>query len=90
MTTTSEDDLTVHLDTDSKNNITRAAALRGISIDEYIRNVVVAQARREIDAAAHQIIALTPEEQLAFWQALNEPVKLTENQKALGALMRGE
>ena len=35
-------------------------------------------------------ITLTPEQQLVFWTALNEPVVLTEAQKRLGALMRGE
>lgn len=34
-------------------------------------------------------IKLTPAEQLAFWQALSAPVKLTRAQKKLGKLMRG-
>lgn len=33
-------------------------------------------------------IRLSPEDQLAFWKALNEPVQLTEAQKRLGAIMR--
>jgi uncharacterized protein (DUF1778 family) len=52
--------------------------------------VVVAQAHREVQAAEHQVIALTPAEQQAFWQALQEPLALTEAQQTLGALMRGE
>jgi uncharacterized protein (DUF1778 family) len=51
---------------------------------------VVAQARREIQAAEQQVIALTPAEQREFWQALQEPTALTARQQALGVLMRGE
>jgi hypothetical protein len=35
-------------------------------------------------------MALTAEEQLAFWEALVEPAKLTPAQRRLGALLRGE
>ena len=35
-------------------------------------------------------LCLTPEEQLAFWNALNETPKLTAAQRRLGAVMRGE
>ncbi|WP_295447346.1 DUF1778 domain-containing protein [uncultured Thiodictyon sp.] len=79
----------VRLDPDSKGSITRAAQLRRISVSDYVRSVVVAQARRELEAAANQVITLTPDEQLAFWQALSEPTQLTPAQQALGALMRG-
>jgi uncharacterized protein (DUF1778 family) len=68
--------------------LTYAAVLRGISVSEYVRRVATAQARKEI-AADHQTIALTPDEQLAFWNALAAPVKLTKAQKKLGCLMRG-
>lgn len=40
-------------------------------------------------AAGEQVIALTPDEQLAFWTALSEPAKLTAAQKRLGRLMLG-
>jgi len=59
-------------------------------VRHYVRSVVVAQARREIQSAEQQIIALTPAEQQAFRQALQEPIVLTAAQRALGALMRGE
>lgn len=36
------------------------------------------------------VIKLSPEGPLALWKALNEPVHLTEAQKRLGKLMRGE
>jgi hypothetical protein len=55
-----------------------------------VRTVTVAQARKEVLASREQIISLTPEEQLAFWTALNETPKLTAAQKGLGKVMRGE
>jgi uncharacterized protein (DUF1778 family) len=81
--------LMVRLDSDSKDVLARAAELRGISVSAYVRQVTVAQARKEVEAAGGQTIALTPEEQLAFWTALAAPVKLTAAQKKLGKLMRG-
>jgi uncharacterized protein (DUF1778 family) len=80
----------VRLDPDSKTCIVRAARLRHVSVSDYVRSVVVAQACREIHAAEQQVIALTAAEQQAFWQALQEPITLTAAQQALGALMRGE
>jgi uncharacterized protein (DUF1778 family) len=82
--------LMVRLDEESKNYLRRAADLRGISVSAYVRLVTVAQARREVESAGEQVIALTPEEQLAFWNALHRPVRLTEAQRQLGAIMRGE
>lgn len=82
--------LMVRLDEESKTVLTRAAELRRISVSDYVRTVTVTQAKKEVVAAEEQIISLTPEEQLAFWTALNESIKLTPAQKKLGALMRGE
>ncbi len=81
--------LIVRLDASSKGALVRAAELRGISVSDYVRQVTVAQARKEIEAAGRAIV-MTPAEQLAFWNALNEPVSLTAAQKRLGKLMRGE
>ncbi|HTU93934.1 MAG TPA: DUF1778 domain-containing protein [Gemmataceae bacterium] len=86
---TSSRSLVVRLDEESKLFLTRAAELRHISVSDYVRAVTIAQARREVRDAEQQIITLSPEAQLAFWNALNEPVHLTEAQKQLGALMRG-
>jgi len=80
----------VRLDEESKGVLTRAAALRRISVSDYVRQVTISQARKEVDAAAERTIGLTSDEQLAFWTALNAPVKLTAAQKKLGKLMRGE
>ena len=82
--------LMVRLDNQSKEYLSAAAQLRRISVSDYVRTVTVAQARREVLAARDQTISLTPEEQLAFWNALNETPKLTAAQRRLGSAMRGE
>lgn len=82
--------LMVRLDAESKQALAAAAELRRISISDYVRTVTVAQARREVASARDQTILLSPDEQLAFWQALQAPPKLTPSQKRLGALMRGQ
>jgi len=78
------------LDQGSKRSLAQAAELRGISVSDYVRTVTVAQARREVQAAKEGVIVMTPEEQLAFWEALNEVPRLTAAQRELGAIMRGE
>jgi uncharacterized protein (DUF1778 family) len=82
--------LMVRLDAASKSALAKAAKLRKISVSDYVRTVTVAQARREVEAARGQTIAMSPEEQLAFWTALNETVVLTPAQRKLGELMRGK
>lgn len=82
--------LMVRLDADSKRALAEAAELRRISISDYVRTVTVVQAKREVQGAQDRTIRLSPDEQLAFWQALQAPVKLTRAQKRLGKLMRGE
>ena len=81
--------LIVRLDDESKTCLAQAAQLRRISVSDYVRTITVAQARREVQAASEQVLSLTPEEQLAFWKALNEPAKLTQAQRRLSAVMRG-
>ncbi|OHB82311.1 MAG: hypothetical protein A2V98_10280 [Planctomycetes bacterium RBG_16_64_12] len=80
----------VRLDEESKQCLAQAAELRKISVSDYVRFVTVPQARREVRAAQEQVIALTPEEQLSFWKALEETPKLTPAQRRLGSVMRGE
>ena len=82
--------LMVRLDAQSKRCLAKAAGLRHVSVSDYVRTVAVPQARREIQAAREQVVALTAEEQLAFWNALNETPVLTTAQRRLGAIMRGE
>src|SRR5438128_2696500 len=81
--------LMVRLDRESKNALVQAAELRGISVSDYVRTITVAQARKEVAAAIVQTIALTADEQLAFWTALDSPVKLTARQKKLSKLIQG-
>jgi uncharacterized protein (DUF1778 family) len=81
--------LMVRLDAESKAFLSEAAQLRRVSVSDYVREVTVAQARREVLAARAQTIALTPEEQLAFWNALQETPQLTPAQRRLGAMMQG-
>jgi len=82
--------LMVRLDQESKAFLAEAAELRRISVSDYVRTVTVAQARKEVLAAREQTLAMTPEEQLAFWNALSETPRLTDAQRRLGSVMRGE
>ena len=82
--------LMVRLDKSSKTVLKEAASLRRISVSDYVRAVTLSQARREVESARHQVISLTPAEQLAFWQALQQKRPLTAKQRQLGRLMRGE
>lgn len=82
--------LMVRLDAESKQALTAAAELRRISVSDYVRTVTVAQARREVASARDRTILLSPDEQLAFWQALQATPKLTPAQKQLGAILRGQ
>lgn len=82
--------LTVRLDAESKRLLAEAAELRRISVTDYVRIVTVAQARHEVALSREQTIALCPDEQRAFWHALEAPAKPTSAQKRLGGLMRGE
>ena len=82
--------LMVRLDEDSKSSVAKAADLRRVSISDYVRMVTVAQARREVAQAQQNTISLTPDEQLAFWQALDAAPELTQAQRELGRTMRGD
>ncbi len=82
--------LMVRLDRESKQCLAEAAGLRQLSVSDYVRAVTVPQAKREVRAVREQVLALTPEEQLAFWSALDEAPKLTAAQRLLARAMRGE
>lgn len=82
--------LMVRLDAESKACLVRAAELRRVSVSDYIRIVTIAQVRREVDAAGEQTIRLSPDEQIAFWNALHQAPKLTAAQRRLSAIMRGD
>jgi uncharacterized protein (DUF1778 family) len=82
--------LMVRLDEESKAIVAEAARLRRISVSDYVREVMVSRARTEVLAAREQTISLTPEEQLEFWNALSATPELTDAQRELAAVMRGE
>ena len=82
--------LMVRLDEESKSLLASAAELRQISVSDYVRSIVVGQAKRELAAAQSQTIAMTQDEQVQFWNALSKVPKPTKAQKELGKLMRGE
>ena len=81
--------LMVRLDPSSKKLVQRVATLRGVSTSDYVRNMLVAGARRELMELERSTISLTAADQLAFWRALNEPVTLTAAQRRLGRLLQG-
>jgi uncharacterized protein (DUF1778 family) len=81
--------LMVRLDKESKAFLTKAAALRRLSVSDYVRTITIAQARKDVEAAQSNVLSLSPQEQLDFWNALHEPVKLTPAQKKLGRVMQG-
>lgn len=82
--------LMVRLDPPSKGMIVRAARRRGVNTSDYVRAVVVEEARRDVEEARTRTIRLSPADQEAFWRALRAPVRLTPRQRELGRLMRGE
>ena len=82
--------LMVRLDKESKDYLVHAAELRRIGVSDYVRAMTVSHARKEVLATRDRTIILTPEEQLSFWNALNQTPRLTAAQRKLGAMMRGE
>jgi uncharacterized protein (DUF1778 family) len=82
--------LMVRLDASGKSALLGASKLRQISVSDYVRQVTVTQARKEVESANDRILRLTPDEQLAFWTALSKTPPLTSAQKRLAAIMRGE
>jgi uncharacterized protein (DUF1778 family) len=82
--------LMVRLDDDSKAFVAKAAEIRKVSMSDYVRMVAVGQARREVEQDEQNTIALSAEEQLAFWNALNATSRLSKSQRELGRVMRGE
>jgi uncharacterized protein (DUF1778 family) len=82
--------LQTRLTPEQKAVIQEAAELRRLSLSDYVRQLLVTMARQDVESAKQNVIELTAEGQLAFWKALNAPVKLTPAQKRLGRVMRGE
>ena len=56
----------------SKALLEQAANRRKMRVSDYVRSVAVAHAKKEVLAPEQHSLALTPEEQQAFWTALSE------------------
>jgi uncharacterized protein (DUF1778 family) len=82
--------LQARMSKEQKSLIQRAANLRKMAVSDYLRQVLVPMAERELKGADRQVIEMTAVEQTAFWQALEQPVKLTSAQRRLGRILRGE
>jgi uncharacterized protein (DUF1778 family) len=87
--TSTKTTLQARLDPESKQAVEKAAKLRHVGLSDYIRLVLVATAKKEVEQAKQQVLQMTADEQERFWQALQAPVKLTKAQRKLGEIMRG-
>lgn len=76
------------LDPVSKSFLEKAAKLRGISQTDYLKAILIPFAKQEVLDAEKGGLKLSKSEQIEFWNALNEPVKLTKNQKRLSKKMK--
>ena len=73
----------------AKRVVARAAKARGVSTSDYVRVVVVEQARRELEESRTRTVILSAAEQRQFWEALQAPAKLSKRQRQLSRIMRG-
>ena len=63
--------LDLRLSIEDKNRITRAAALRGMSLSVFVRDAVLREA--DMALAADAVVVLSPEESRRFLDALDRP-----------------
>jgi uncharacterized protein (DUF1778 family) len=82
--------LQARLDPQSKRAVEEAARLRRIGLTDYVRLVLVATAKREVEQARQNVIQLTAQEQEKLWEALQDPPRPTKAQRKLAKMMRGE
>jgi len=80
--------LLVRFDRGGKTLVHRAAAARGLTISEYVRTRILSLARQDVTEAETQVLRLSREEQIVFWQALQNPPAPTAAQRRLGRLVR--
>ncbi|MBF1237214.1 MAG: DUF1778 domain-containing protein [Lautropia mirabilis] len=71
MTATTTARLDLRLSIEDKNRITRAAALRGMSLSVFVRHAVLREADTVL--AADAAVVLSPEESRRFLDALDRP-----------------
>ena len=82
--------LQARIDKKNKDLVVKAAKLRSMPTSDYVRSIVIEQARKEVDCAEKEVLQLTADEQLSFWKALDHDSSLIEKEIELGQLMRGE
>jgi uncharacterized protein (DUF1778 family) len=80
--------LLVRFDRSSKTLVQRAAAARGLSVSDYVRTRILSLARQDVAEAETQVLRLPREDQIVFWQALQQPRAPTAAQRRLGRLVR--
>jgi uncharacterized protein (DUF1778 family) len=80
--------LLVRFDRPAKALLHRAAKARGLSLSDYVRSRILPLARQDVDEAETGVLRLSRADQIAFWQALQNPPKPTASQRALGVLVR--
>ena len=77
--------LDLRLDSQDKERIARAAALRGVAISAFVRDAVLREAENAI--AAETAVTLSAEESRRFLAALDEP--FAPNARLREAMERG-
>jgi uncharacterized protein (DUF1778 family) len=80
--------LLVRFDRSGKSLVQRAAAARGLSVSDYVRTRILSLARQDVAEAETQVLRLPREDQIVFWQALQQPLAPTAAQRRLGRLVR--
>lgn len=90
MSTTRSAVFQIRLEARHKRAIERAAKLRRLSASDYLRQVLVPIAEREVEGAGRNVIEMAPHEQVELWQALSAPARLTPAQKKLARIIRGQ
>ena len=80
--------LLVRLDRGGKTLVHRAAAARGLTVSEYVRTRILSLARQDVTEAETQVLRLSREDQILFWQSLQNPPPPTAAQRRLGRLIR--
>ena len=80
--------LLVRVDRRAKHLLQRAATERGLTVSDYVRTRILPLARQDVDEAETGVLKLAKGDQIAFWQALQNPRAPTPAQLALGKLVR--
>src|SRR5437016_1106654 len=83
-----DQNLLVRVDRRSKELLRKAAEARGLSVSDYVRSRIVPLARQDVVEADTGVLKLSRDDQIALWQALQNPPPPTDAQRALGKLIR--